>query len=53
MKNILIQAESEEQLRLVEAFIKQHQIKSFIVEESKADKASAFDDIVRMLIPIL
>lgn len=52
MKSILIETASEEELRMVEAFIKEHQLKGFVVQDSKANESNVFDDVIRMLIPI-
>jgi len=52
MRNILIETVNEEELKMVEAFIKEHKLKGFIVEDAKADQADFFNDVVRMLIPI-
>ena len=53
MQNILIETTSPEELTLVETFIKEHKLKGFVVQESKATEPDVLNDIVRMLIPIL
>jgi hypothetical protein len=52
MKSILIETASDEQLKMVEAFIKEHQLKGFIVEDSKASSSDFLNDVIRVLIPI-
>jgi hypothetical protein len=53
VKSILIETVNNEELTLVEAFIKEHKLKGFVVQESKATEPDVLNDIVRMLIPIL
>lgn len=53
MKNVLIETASDEELKMVEAFVKEHKMKGFIVEDSKATETDFLNDIVRMLIPII
>ena len=53
MKSFLIETENSEELNLVEAFIKEHKLKGFVVQESKATEPDVLNDIVRILIPIL
>ena len=53
MKSILIEPANEEELKLVEAFIKAHQLKGFMVEKSKAGDTDFINDIIRILIPIM
>lgn len=53
MKNILIETANDEELKLVEAFIKEHKMKGFIVENSKATQNDYLSDIVRILVPII
>ena len=52
MKSILIETASDEQLKMIEAFIKEHQLKGFIVEGSKASSSDFLNDVIRVLIPI-
>ena len=53
MKSILIETANDEELKLVEAFIKEHKMKGFIVEDGKATNADYLNDIIRILIPII
>lgn len=53
MKGILIETANDEELKMIEAFIKEHKMKGFIVEDSKAGELDFFNDIIRMLIPIV
>ena len=52
MKSILIETTNDEELKLVEEFIKEHKMKGFIVEDSKATQTDLLNEIVRLLIPI-
>ena len=52
MKSILIQTSNDKELIMIEAFIKEHQLKGFIVEDSKATESDFFNDVIRLLIPI-
>lgn len=52
MKSILIQTANNEELKMVEVFIKEHKMKGFIVEDSKAGELDFFNDVIRILIPI-
>lgn len=51
MKSILIEPANDEELKLVKAFIKEHKIKGFLVEDSKATETNFLDDVIR-IIPI-
>lgn len=53
MKSVLIETASDEELKMLEAFIKEHKMKGFIVENSKATGTDFLNDIIRILIPIL
>lgn len=53
MKSVLIETASDEELKMVEAFIKEHKMKGFIVEKSKANDTDFLNDVVRLLIPII
>ena len=52
MKGILIELANDEELKMVEAFIKEHKMKGFIVEDSKPTENDFFNDVVRILIPL-
>jgi len=52
MKSVLIETANEEELKMVEDFIKEHKMKGFIVEDTKAGELDFFNDLIRMLIPI-
>ncbi len=52
MKSILIETTNDEELRMVEDFVKEHKMKGFIVEDSKATKTDFSNDVIRLLIPI-
>ncbi len=52
MKSILIETSNEEELKMVEAFIKEHKMKGFIVEDSKPTETDFLNDVIRILIPI-
>ena len=52
MKNILIETANDEELKMVEAFIKEHKMKGFIVEDSKAESTDFLNDMIRILIPV-
>jgi hypothetical protein len=52
MKNFLIETVSEEEIKLVEDFIRANKLKGFRVEDSKAGKEDVFNDVIRMLIPL-
>ena len=51
MKSILIETANDEELRMVEEFVKEHKMKGFIVEDSKPGSADFLNDVVRILIP--
>ena len=53
MKSILIQTANDKEIKMIEAFIKEHQLNGFIVEDSKATKTDFFNDVIRLLIPIV
>lgn len=52
-KSLLIETANDEEFKMVEAFIKEHKMKAFIVEDSNANEADFFNDLVRVLIPII
>lgn len=52
MKGILIEPSNDEELRLIEAFIKEHKMKGFVVEESKATETDYLNDLIRIIIPV-
>lgn len=52
MKSILIETANDEELKMVEAFIKEHKMKGFIVEDSKATETDFLNDVLRVLIPV-
>jgi len=53
MKSVLIETASDEELKMVEAFIKEHKMKGFIVENSKATQTDFLNEVIRILIPII
>ena len=52
MKGILIEPANDEEIKLIEAFIQEHKLKGFILQESKATKNDYFNDLIRLLIPL-
>lgn len=52
MKSILIEPANEQEFEKVQAFIKEHKMKGFIVEDNKAEKTDYLNDIIRILIPV-
>jgi hypothetical protein len=53
MKSVLIETANEEELKMVEAFIKEHKMKGFIVEDSKATETDFLNELIRVVIPIM
>ena len=53
MKNVLIKTGDPEELKMVEAFIREHKLEGFIVQDTEPTKENFFNDVVRVLIPIL
>jgi hypothetical protein len=53
MKGVLIETANDEELKMVEAFIKENKMKGFIVEDSKANETDFLSDVARLLIPII
>ncbi len=53
MKSILIEPANDEELKLVEAFIKEHKMKGFTVEDGKATETDFLNDVIRIIIPII
>ena len=52
-KKILLEAENDEQEKLIEAFIQQHKLVAFRLEDQKADENDFFNDMARVLIPLI
>ncbi len=52
-KQILLEIENEEQLRIVEAFIQDQRLKAFRLEDSKAGTSDVLNDLMRFVIPII
>jgi hypothetical protein len=53
MKQVLVEVTSEDELKILEAFIKEHNMKGFMVEDSKATDTDVWSDVIRVLIPII
>lgn len=53
MKSILIETANDEELKMVEAFIKEHRMKGFIVENNKPTETDFLNDVIRILIPLV
>lgn len=53
MKSILIKTVSDEEFELVEAFIKEHKLQGFTVEDKKPTELDVFNDVARLLIPMI
>jgi len=53
MKSILIETANDEELKVVEVFVKEHKLKGFIVEDSKANDVDFWNDAIRLLIPVV
>ena len=53
LKKILIEPSSEEELMMIEAFIKERKLKAFTLEHSKANENDFLNDFVRLIIPIV
>jgi hypothetical protein len=52
MKGILIEPASDEETKLIVAFIQEHRLKSFILKESTATEIDYWNDLIRLLIPL-
>ena len=52
MKGISIVPASEEETKLIEAFIQEHKLEGFKLEDSKATENDYFNDLIRLLIPL-
>ena len=53
LKKILIEPSSEEELMVIEAFIKERKLKAFTLEDSKANENDFLNDFVRLVIPVI
>ncbi len=52
MKKVLIEPANDEELKMIEAFIQEHKMKGFIVEDSKANTADVLNDVIRVFTPL-
>ena len=52
MKGILIEPTNEEEIKLINAFIQEHRLKSFILKESTETELNQWNDLIRVLIPL-
>jgi hypothetical protein len=49
----LLEAANDEELKLIQAFILEHKIKAYMLEDRQPDENDIFNDLARVLIPLI
>jgi hypothetical protein len=52
-KKVLLEPANDEELKLIQAFIQERKIKAFMLEDRKPDENDFFNDMARVLIPLI